>query len=241
MERVLLQPRLAARLRGGDGAVVVAGGEDRRVGLAGVIEYAARLKLAGKEVALLVDGVTKLDKVALGSAAEAETIRKMIIAMARDPRVLVIKVADRLHNMRTMRFLPPEKQARKARETITRKGALDIANLPVPATTSNTSEADYLEMVDKAKEYIRARARVFITGHEHNPRVEIDPVEDGCDLMMLAAGAAAGVSFSVAGGVSADSVEAVQQAGADVAVAGSAIYSASDVAAAAAAIRSAIS
>ncbi len=42
----------------------------------------------------------------------------------------------------------------------------------------------------EAKEYIRARARVFITGHEHNPRVEIDPVEDGCDLMMLAAGAA---------------------------------------------------
>ncbi|AZG44249.1 RelA/SpoT family protein [Gordonia insulae] len=72
----------------------------------------------GVEVAHLVDGVTKLDKVALGSAAEAETIRKMIIAMARDPRVLVIKVADRLHNMRTMRFLPPEKQARKARETL---------------------------------------------------------------------------------------------------------------------------
>jgi GTP pyrophosphokinase len=72
----------------------------------------------GSEVAHLVDGVTKLDKVALGTAADAETIRKMIIAMARDGRVLVIKVADRLHNMRTMRFLPPEKQARKARETL---------------------------------------------------------------------------------------------------------------------------
>ncbi len=72
----------------------------------------------GDEVAHLVDGVTKLDKVELGTAAEAETIRKMIIAMARDGRVLVIKVADRLHNMRTMRFLPPEKQARKARETL---------------------------------------------------------------------------------------------------------------------------
>ncbi|MGW0179392.1 RelA/SpoT family protein [Nocardia sp. NPDC003345] len=72
----------------------------------------------GPEVAHLVDGVTKLDKVNLGAAAEAETIRKMIIAMARDPRVLVIKVADRLHNMRTMRFLPPEKQAKKARETL---------------------------------------------------------------------------------------------------------------------------
>ncbi|ASO19732.1 GTP pyrophosphokinase [Actinoalloteichus hoggarensis] len=70
------------------------------------------------EIAHLVDGVTKLDKVKLGAAAEAETIRKMVIAMARDPRVLVIKLADRLHNMRTMRFLPPEKQARKARETL---------------------------------------------------------------------------------------------------------------------------
>jgi GTP pyrophosphokinase len=72
----------------------------------------------GDEVAHLVDGVTKLDKVKLGAAAEAETIRKMVIAMARDPRVLVIKLADRLHNMRTMRFLPPEKQSRKAKETL---------------------------------------------------------------------------------------------------------------------------
>lgn len=72
----------------------------------------------GPEVTRLVDGVTKLDKVALGAAAEAETIRKMIVAMATDPRVLVIKVADRLHNMRTMRFLPPEKQEKKARQTL---------------------------------------------------------------------------------------------------------------------------
>jgi guanosine-3',5'-bis(diphosphate) 3'-pyrophosphohydrolase len=72
----------------------------------------------GAEVGHLVEGVTKLDKVKFGEAAEAETIRKMIVAMARDPRVLVIKLADRLHNMRTLRFLPPAKQERKARETL---------------------------------------------------------------------------------------------------------------------------
>ena len=72
----------------------------------------------GEEVAHLVDGVTKLDKVKFGAAAEAETIRKMIVAMSRDPRVLVIKLADRLHNMRTLRFLPPIKQEKKARETL---------------------------------------------------------------------------------------------------------------------------
>ena len=72
----------------------------------------------GAEVAHLVDGVTKLDKVRYGDATEAETIRKMVIAMARDPRVLVIKLSDRLHNMRTLRFLPPAKQERKARETL---------------------------------------------------------------------------------------------------------------------------
>jgi guanosine-3',5'-bis(diphosphate) 3'-pyrophosphohydrolase len=72
----------------------------------------------GAEVAHLVEGVTKLDKVKFGDAAEAETIRKMVVAMARDPRVLVIKLADRLHNMRTLRFLPPAKQERKARETL---------------------------------------------------------------------------------------------------------------------------
>ncbi len=72
----------------------------------------------GGEVALLVDGVTKLDKVKLGDAAKAETIRKMVVAMAKDPRVLVIKLADRLHNMRTLTFLPPAKQEQKARETL---------------------------------------------------------------------------------------------------------------------------
>ncbi|GAA3771893.1 GTP pyrophosphokinase [Microbacterium kribbense] len=72
----------------------------------------------GDEVAMLVDGVTKLDKVKYGQSAQAETVRKMIVAMSRDIRVLLIKLADRLHNARTWGFVPPEKAKRKATETI---------------------------------------------------------------------------------------------------------------------------
>ena len=72
----------------------------------------------GDEIAALVDGVTKLDKVKYGEAAQAETVRKMVVAMSRDIRVLVIKLADRLHNMRTLRYLPRAKQEQKARETL---------------------------------------------------------------------------------------------------------------------------
>jgi GTP pyrophosphokinase len=72
----------------------------------------------GEEIAKLVDGVTKLDKVVYGEAAQAETVRKMVVAMARDIRVLVIKLADRLHNARTWRYVPVASAQRKARETL---------------------------------------------------------------------------------------------------------------------------
>ena len=72
----------------------------------------------GEEIALLVDGVTKLDKLTYGPTAEAETVRKMIVAMSRDIRVLLIKLADRLHNARTWKFVSAESAERKARETL---------------------------------------------------------------------------------------------------------------------------
>ncbi|GAB3584317.1 RelA/SpoT family protein [Calidifontibacter terrae] len=72
----------------------------------------------GEEIALLVDGVTKLDKMTYGAAAEAETVRKMVVAMAKDIRVLVIKLADRLHNARTWRYVSVESATRKATQTL---------------------------------------------------------------------------------------------------------------------------
>jgi GTP diphosphokinase / guanosine-3',5'-bis(diphosphate) 3'-diphosphatase len=77
-------------------------------------------ELFGDEVALLVEGVTKLSKINFASReqAQAENYRKMIMAMAQDVRVVLIKLADRLHNMRTIEALPKQKQTHKARETL---------------------------------------------------------------------------------------------------------------------------
>ncbi|MBQ0985485.1 HD domain-containing protein [Streptomyces sp. F63] len=71
----------------------------------------------GEEVRYLVDGVTKLEKVDYGAAAEPETFRKMLVATGNDVRVMSVKLADRLHNMRTLGVMRPEKQARIARVT----------------------------------------------------------------------------------------------------------------------------
>ncbi len=72
----------------------------------------------GPEIAQMVDGVTKLDKIQYGDSAKAETIRKMIMAMSKDIRVLIIKLADRLHNMRTLGYLKQDRQIAIAKETL---------------------------------------------------------------------------------------------------------------------------
>jgi len=72
----------------------------------------------GDEIAMLVDGVTKLDKLKYGDSAQAETVRKMVVAMSKDIRVLVIKLADRLHNARTWGFVESASASRKATETL---------------------------------------------------------------------------------------------------------------------------
>ena len=124
----------------------------------------------GDEIAALVDGVTKLDKVKFGEHAQAETVRKMVISMSKDIRVLVIKLADRLHNARTWGFVEPEKAKKKAQETLEiyaplahRLGISAIKNELEDLSFSVLYPKVYEEIVNLVKQRTPKRAE-FIDG-----------------------------------------------------------------------------
>jgi hypothetical protein len=111
----------------------------------------------GAEVSYLVDGVTKLEKVDYGAAAEPETFRKMLVATGNDVRVMSIKLADRLHNMRTLGVMRPDKQARIAK--VTRDVLIPLAErLGVQALKSELE--DLVFAILHPEEYARTRAMI---------------------------------------------------------------------------------
>ncbi|WP_105565253.1 RelA/SpoT family protein [Microbacterium halophytorum] len=136
----------------------------------------------GDEVALLVDGVTKLDKVKYGESAQAETVRKMIVAMSKDIRVLVIKLADRLHNARTWGFVPPEKAKKKATETL--EIYAPLANrLGIQAIKSELEELSFAVLYPKIYNEIDALVKQRTPQREQYLRRVIDDVST--DLQQL--------------------------------------------------------
>ncbi|MDG4865078.1 HD domain-containing protein, partial [Streptomyces sp. T-3] len=124
----------------------------------------------GEEVCYLVDGVTKLEKVDYGAAAEPETFRKMLVATGNDVRVMSIKLADRLHNMRTLGVMRPEKQARIAR--VTRDVLIPLAErLGVQAL--KTELEDLVFAILHPEEYETTRALVAENAVGSNPLADI--------------------------------------------------------------------
>ncbi|MBH5337347.1 bifunctional (p)ppGpp synthetase/guanosine-3',5'-bis(diphosphate) 3'-pyrophosphohydrolase [Streptomyces pactum] len=120
----------------------------------------------GEEVRYLVDGVTKLEKVDYGAAAEPETFRKMLVATGNDVRVMSIKLADRLHNMRTLGVMRPEKQARIAK--VTRDVLIPLAErLGVQAL--KTELEDLVFAILHPEEYEEARALVLAHAGRPDP------------------------------------------------------------------------
>ncbi|GAA3003651.1 RelA/SpoT family protein [Streptomyces fulvorobeus] len=124
----------------------------------------------GEEVCYLVDGVTKLEKVDYGAAAEPETFRKMLVATGNDVRVMSIKLADRLHNMRTLGVMRPEKQVRIAK--VTRDVLIPLAErLGVQAL--KTELEDLAFAILHPEEYERTRALIAGSGGPDDPLAEV--------------------------------------------------------------------
>jgi len=125
----------------------------------------------GDEVAYLVDGVTKLEKVDFGAAAEAETFRKMLLATGEDLRVMVIKLADRLHNMRTIRHMKPASQVRIAK--VTRDVLIPLAER-LGIQVVKTELEDIVFATLHPEEY--ARTQELIAAREAAQAEAVDPL-----------------------------------------------------------------
>lgn len=124
----------------------------------------------GDEVAFIVDGVTKVEKIDYGAAAEPETFRKMLVATGNDVRVMSIKLADRLHNMRTLGVMRPEKQARIAK--VTRDVLIPLAErLGVQAL--KTELEDLVFAILHPEEYEHTRALIASHTGEDDPLLAI--------------------------------------------------------------------
>ncbi|MFE9613444.1 RelA/SpoT family protein [Streptomyces sp. NPDC006012] len=137
----------------------------------------------GEEVRYLVDGVTKLEKVGYGAAAEPETFRKMLVATGNDVRVMSIKLADRLHNMRTLGVMRPEKQARIAK--VTRDVLIPLAErLGVQAL--KTELEDLVFAILHPEEY--ARTRQLIADNAARPEDPLAVIADETRMVLRDAG-----------------------------------------------------
>ncbi|MEJ5211248.1 MAG: bifunctional (p)ppGpp synthetase/guanosine-3',5'-bis(diphosphate) 3'-pyrophosphohydrolase [Burkholderiales bacterium] len=145
----------------------------------------------GKSVAELVDGVSKLDKIEFQTEAhqQAENFRKMLLAMARDVRVILIKLADRLHNMRTLDAMPPDKRKRIARETL---------EIYAPIANRLGLNALYQELEDLAFRYLYpTRYQVLakaVKAARGNRRAIIEKVQEAIAQKLKEAGIEATVT-----------------------------------------------
>ncbi|MEV0532147.1 HD domain-containing protein [Kitasatospora sp. NPDC050463] len=143
----------------------------------------------GPEVAYLVDGVTKLEKVDFGAAAEAETFRKMLVATGDDVRVMVIKLADRLHNMRTIRHMKPASRIRIAK--VTRDVLIPLAErLGIQVLKAELEDIVFATL--HPEEYARTRAQ--LAGREDHPDALLAPFARALARQLAEAGVAAEVS-----------------------------------------------
>ena len=144
----------------------------------------------GEEVAVLVEGVTKLSRLELQSehTRQAENLRKFILAISRDVRVLLVKLADRLHNMRTLKYVKPEKRERISRETLEVYAPLG-RSIGIHSIASELEELAFEHLNPTARTAIQRRLEALKLEHGH----AIEGVSDEVERVLSEAGMVAKV------------------------------------------------